>query len=98
MTQSQEIFLQKKTLRDRAAATVNAAWFFEFMTYARAHAMETEPLTQEEQSGIRKFTQAMLSVTQEESPQVPPLKSGLNHDLSIDRTKPKPKTEEKGKS
>lgn len=99
MTQAQEIFLQKKTLRDKAAATVNASWFQEFMTYAKAHAMETQSMSKDEQDGIRKFTQAMLGVTQEDSPEVPALKSGLHHDLSVDRTKAKKSqtAEEKGK-
>lgn len=76
----------KKTLREKASATVNATWFQEFMTYARAHAMETKSLTTDEQDGIRKFSQAMIDITEEDSPEIPTLKSGLIHDLSIDRT------------
>lgn len=82
MGQSKDLYLRDRKEANRALAITKGEVFDRLVTFSLAEFASRNP-SQEEMKGANAFANILRTLPEESAGEVPPISTGLTHDLSV---------------
>lgn len=89
---AKDLLLKDEDLRGFALATVKKEQFGKLITFCKGEMMDAHGTSADQLVGANKFVSILLTIADDEPKPPAYPSSGLQHNLEVDRTKPKTET------